>query len=164
MKALIRLHGCAGWSGPSLYAYAQRQVFAWHSPFKKWFQVNAICMLIVDWKITYLLASVCKHRRSILLKDLIPHTKFTIKILTDRPEQKVPTQVNLLHSSREQRISGRYFFLFLHENLLSGVQQDMFSWRNKKNVNTVCLKELHYLELCTYHTGPSCSKLNKAVS
>ena len=31
-KVLIRLQGCAGWSGPSLSAYARRQVFAWHSP------------------------------------------------------------------------------------------------------------------------------------
>ena len=28
-KALIRLRGCAGWSGPSLSAYVQRHVFAW---------------------------------------------------------------------------------------------------------------------------------------
>ena len=30
VKALVRLRGCAGWSGPSLSAYAWRQVFAWH--------------------------------------------------------------------------------------------------------------------------------------
>ena len=28
VKALIRLRGCAGWSGPSLSAYARRHVFA----------------------------------------------------------------------------------------------------------------------------------------
>ena len=31
-NALIRLRGCAGWSGLSLFAYAQRHVFAWRGP------------------------------------------------------------------------------------------------------------------------------------
>ena len=31
MKALIRLRVCAGWSGPSLSAYARRYVFAWRA-------------------------------------------------------------------------------------------------------------------------------------
>ena len=34
-KALIRLHGCAGWSGPLLVAYARRHVFAWCKPYNK---------------------------------------------------------------------------------------------------------------------------------
>ena len=29
MKARIRLRGCAGWSGPSLSAFARRHVFSW---------------------------------------------------------------------------------------------------------------------------------------
>ena len=33
-KVLIRLHGCAGWSAPLLFAYGIRHVFAWPSPFK----------------------------------------------------------------------------------------------------------------------------------
>ena len=32
VKAQIRLRGCAGWSGPSLSAYAHRHVFAWRGP------------------------------------------------------------------------------------------------------------------------------------
>ena len=32
VKALIRLRGHAGWSGPSPSAYALRHVFAWHGP------------------------------------------------------------------------------------------------------------------------------------
>ena len=32
VKALFRLRGCAGWSGPSLSAYARRHVFAWRGP------------------------------------------------------------------------------------------------------------------------------------
>ena len=32
VKALIRLRGCAGWSGPSLSAYTRRHVFAWRGP------------------------------------------------------------------------------------------------------------------------------------
>ena len=28
-KALVRLRGCAGWSGPSLSVYARRHVFVW---------------------------------------------------------------------------------------------------------------------------------------
>ena len=32
-KTLIRLHGCAGCSGPWLSAYAQRHIFAWHIPY-----------------------------------------------------------------------------------------------------------------------------------
>ena len=38
MKGLIRLCGCAGWSRPSLSAYAWRHVFAWRGPdeFQKW--------------------------------------------------------------------------------------------------------------------------------
>ena len=32
MKALIRLCGCRGWSGPSLSAYAWRHIFAWDGP------------------------------------------------------------------------------------------------------------------------------------
>ena len=29
VKTVIRLRGCAGWSGPSLSAFARKQVFAW---------------------------------------------------------------------------------------------------------------------------------------
>ena len=32
VKVLIRLHGCAHWSWPSLSAYARRHVFAWRGP------------------------------------------------------------------------------------------------------------------------------------
>ena len=32
VKVLIRLRGCAVWSGPSLSAYARRHIFAWHDP------------------------------------------------------------------------------------------------------------------------------------
>ena len=32
-KALIRLRGCTGWSGPSLSAYIWRHVFAWHGQY-----------------------------------------------------------------------------------------------------------------------------------
>ena len=32
MKALIRLRECAGWSGPSLSAYARRYIFTWCHP------------------------------------------------------------------------------------------------------------------------------------
>ena len=32
MKALIRLRGCAVWSGPSLSTYAPKHIFKWHSP------------------------------------------------------------------------------------------------------------------------------------
>ena len=36
VNALIRLRRCAGWSGPSLYAYAERHVFAWRGPYNVW--------------------------------------------------------------------------------------------------------------------------------
>ena len=32
-KALIRLHRCAGWSAPLLFAYGIRQVFSWYGPY-----------------------------------------------------------------------------------------------------------------------------------
>ena len=35
VKAQISLHRCAGWSGPSLSAHAQRHVFTWHSPYSE---------------------------------------------------------------------------------------------------------------------------------
>ena len=33
MKALIRLRGWAGWSGPSLSAYAKKHIFAWRAKY-----------------------------------------------------------------------------------------------------------------------------------
>ena len=34
VNALIRLHRCAGWPGPSLCAHAQRHIFAWPGQFR----------------------------------------------------------------------------------------------------------------------------------
>ena len=33
-KALIRLHGCAGWSAPVLFANPRRQVFSHRGPYR----------------------------------------------------------------------------------------------------------------------------------
>ena len=42
VTVLIRLRGCAGWSGPSLSAYAKRCIFTWHG-------LNISIIISITW-------------------------------------------------------------------------------------------------------------------
>ena len=60
VKALIRLRACASWSGPLLYAYARRHIFAWCNPYQVFrtvreplFSVDTLCFQVLDVGTTY---------------------------------------------------------------------------------------------------------------
>ena len=46
-KALIRLHGCAGWSAPLLFAYGIRHIFSWPGSCT-WHEIKQSWMLIIN--------------------------------------------------------------------------------------------------------------------
>ena len=60
-NVLIRLRGCAGWSGPSLSAFARRHVFAWQGPY------TLLCLYGHFW--LWLWVSFCKSIRGLVYSE-----------------------------------------------------------------------------------------------
>ena len=103
MKALIRLRGCAVWSGPSLSAFAQRHVFAWRA-----YSLVGDKALLVDFRDSYKEKYFCDF---LFVPPFHPCTQMPFENMSER-EQILSVQRRPL-LRRGNFFSFFFFFFFL---------------------------------------------------